>query len=240
MVMSDTIYKFYPDLKLGDALIVKIPGQRKELWKVVGVFRFVAMLGDPIAYAEFNFVAGQVHSYNQAASYRLMTEAHDGAALQTLTQRIDRYLKDKNYAVQGVQSGVSLRENATQAVNTLVSFLLIMAILTAFVGSIGLTGTMSMNVLERTREIGVMRTIGAVDRVIMQSVIIEALVIGLITWVFSHQFFLVDDYRRRHDGFGDDHEFHAPRHPAVVRRRNCPVDLCQYYASAECGPADHQ
>ena len=71
------------------------------------------------------------------------------------------------------------------AVNTLVLFLLIMAILTAFVGSIGLTGTMSINVLERTREIGVMRTIGAVDFVIMQSVIIEALVIGFITWVLA-------------------------------------------------------
>jgi putative ABC transport system permease protein len=44
---------------------------------------------------------------------------------------------------------------------------------------------MSINVLERTREIGVMRTIGAVDRVIMQSVIIEALVIGLITWILA-------------------------------------------------------
>jgi len=67
----------------------------------------------------------------------------------------------------------------------MVIFLLIMAVLTAFVGSLGLTGTMSINVLERTREIGVMRTIGAVDRVIMQSVIIEGLVIGLITWVLA-------------------------------------------------------
>jgi putative ABC transport system permease protein len=62
---------------------------------------------------------------------------------------------------------------------------LIMAVLTALVGSIGLTGTMSINVLERTREIGVMRTIGAVDSVIMQSVIVEGLVIGLITWVLA-------------------------------------------------------
>ena len=60
-----------------------------------------------------------------------------------------------------------------------------MAILTAFVGSIGLMGTMSINVLERTREIGVMRTIGAVDAVVMQSVIIEGLVIGLITWLLA-------------------------------------------------------
>jgi putative ABC transport system permease protein len=46
-------------------------------------------------------------------------------------------------------------------------------------------GTMSINVLERTREIGVMRTIGAVDAVVMQSVIIEGLVIGLITWIIA-------------------------------------------------------
>jgi putative ABC transport system permease protein len=65
-----------------------------------------------------------------------------------------------------------LQANATQAVNTLVIFLLIMAILTASVGGIGLTGTMSINVLERTREIGVMRTIGAAGIAIMQSVVI--------------------------------------------------------------------
>jgi putative ABC transport system permease protein len=102
-----------------------------------------------------------------------------------LAQSIDRYLVDRGYAVQNVITGDSVQENQTTAVNTLVLFLLIMAILTAFVGSIGLTGTMSINVLERTREIGVMRTIGAVDFVIMQSVIIEALVIGFITWVLA-------------------------------------------------------
>ena len=78
-----------------------------------------------------------------------------------------------------------MRQKATIAINVVIVFLLIMAILTAFVGSMGLTGAMSINVLERTREIGVMRTIGAVDRVIMQSVIIEGLVISLITWVLA-------------------------------------------------------
>jgi putative ABC transport system permease protein len=36
-----------------------------------------------------------------------------------------------------------------------------MAVLLAVVGALGLTGTMGINVLERTREIGVMRAIGA-------------------------------------------------------------------------------
>jgi putative ABC transport system permease protein len=185
MVVSDTIYKFYPNLKPGDSVLIKLPGQHAAPWKVVGIFRFVAMLGDPIAYANFDFVAGQLHLRDQAASYRVITTEHDPISQLALTRRIDDRLRAMNYSVQNVQSGASLRTSATQAVTILVTFLLIMAILTAFVGSIGLTGTMSINVLERTREIGVMRTIGAVDLVIMQSIIIEALVIGLITWLLA-------------------------------------------------------
>ena len=49
----------------------------------------------------------------------------------------------------------------------------------------GLAGTMSMNVLERTREIGIMRSIGAKDSVIMRTVIAEGLVIGLISFVLA-------------------------------------------------------
>jgi putative ABC transport system permease protein len=44
---------------------------------------------------------------------------------------------------------------------------------------------MGMNVLERTREIGVMRSIGAVDRVIMQTVIVEGITIGSISWLLG-------------------------------------------------------
>ncbi len=185
IIISDTIYDFYPDLQIGDTLRIKVAGRREEAWQVVGIFRFVDMLGDPMAYANFEFVAGKTHLSNQAISYRVITQDHDAVSQQELTSRIDSHLKAKNFSVQSVQSGYLLRENATLAVNMLVAFLLVMAILTAFVGSIGLMGTMSINVLERTREIGVMRTIGAVDSVIMQSVMIEGLVIGLITWVLA-------------------------------------------------------
>jgi putative ABC transport system permease protein len=58
-----------------------------------------------------------------------------------------------------------------------------MAVLTALVGSIGLMGTMSMNVLDRTREIGVMRAIGASDRSVTGLVIVEGVLIGLISWL---------------------------------------------------------
>ena len=64
----------------------------------------------------------------------------------------------------------------------LIVFLLIMAVLTAIVGVMGLTGTMGMYVLERTREIGIMRAIGADDRAVMRTVIAEGVFIGMISF----------------------------------------------------------
>jgi putative ABC transport system permease protein len=56
------------------------------------------------------------------------------------------------------------------------------ATLLALVGSIGLTGTMGINVLERSREIGVMRAVGASNRAIFQVIIAEGVIIGLMSW----------------------------------------------------------
>ncbi len=43
-------------------------------------------------------------------------------------------------------------------------------------------GTMSLNVLERIREIGVMRAIGASDETVLQIVLVEGVLIGLLSW----------------------------------------------------------
>ena len=83
------------------------------------------------------------------------------------------------------ESGLSSLDTASESLDILVIFLLIMAILTAIVGAMGLTGTMGMNVLERTREIGIMRAIGADDSAVMRTVIAEGFVIGFISFVLA-------------------------------------------------------
>jgi putative ABC transport system permease protein len=185
VVVADTIYDLYPDLQPGDPILVKIPGQREEYWSVIGVFRFIDMLGDTFAYADYEFVSDLTNTTNQAFSYKVTATLHTLEYQRELAAFIDKYLQDRGFKVNSVEAGLLLQEDSAEGINILVVFLLIMASLTAFVGSIGLTGTMGMNVLERTREIGVMRAIGAVDIEVMKTVVIEGVFIGLITWFLA-------------------------------------------------------
>ena len=59
------------------------------------------------------------------------------------------------------------------------------AALLAVVGGLGLAGTMSLNVLERTREIGVMRAVGGSDGSVRLIVVFEGLFVGILSWVLS-------------------------------------------------------
>ena len=45
--------------------------------------------------------------------------------------------------------------------------------------------TMSMNIIERKREIGILRAIGVTRRSLFKSITYEGLTIGLISWMFS-------------------------------------------------------
>ncbi len=98
---------------------------------------------------------------------------------------LDAAFRARGFHVSQARTGQSTLALAAESLDILVTFLLIMALLTALVGSIGLAGTMGMNVMERTREIGVMRSIGAADKEIMRSVIVEGMVIGMISWLLG-------------------------------------------------------
>jgi putative ABC transport system permease protein len=185
MAIADSILEDFPGLKPGDSLRVKLPGQPVEDWTVVGIFRFVSMVGFPLAYADFNFISNETNLQGQSVSYRVVTEDHSMDGQVRVKNFLDDYLKDRGFQLSSSIAGLQMQDDNTKAINILVIFLLIMAVLTATVGSIGLTGTMGMNVLERTREIGVMRAIGAVDWEITKSVVIEGVMIGWITWLFA-------------------------------------------------------
>ena len=180
LAVSENILEYYPNLKPGEYLNLRIDG-REESWEVVGIFKFVAREG-VLAYAPYEYVSRVNHLVNRAFSFRLVTEQHDRPYQDAKAEELDKYFRDLGFKVRIAEAGRASLDTAVESLDTLVVFLLIMAILTAVVGSMGLTGTMGMNVLERTREIGIMRAIGADDRAVMRTVIAEGVLIGMISF----------------------------------------------------------
>ena len=185
VVVSDSIYNEYPDIQPGDTLWLNVQDGRTEEWTLGGVFRFTSMIEGVFGYATFDTLSHLLNTPGQAASFRVVTNDVTREQEEATAQAIDQALRAQGILVASVESGRATLEQAATGINVLIVFLMLMAILTSLVGSIGLAGTMGMNVLERTREIGVMRAIGAVDSEIIKSVIIEGAMIGFISWVLG-------------------------------------------------------
>ncbi|NOT04847.1 MAG: ABC transporter permease [Anaerolineales bacterium] len=183
LAMSEAALGYFPNIKPGDHVKLKING-REEDWEVIGLFKFVDREG-VLAYSPYEYISQMNNLANQSYSFRLVTEGHDRAYQDAKAEELDVFFRQHGFNVRVAEAGRASLDTAVESLDTLVVFLLIMAILTAVVGAMGLTGTMGMNVLERTREIGIMRAIGADDRAVMRTVIAEGFVIGFMSFVLA-------------------------------------------------------
>jgi len=77
------------------------------------------------------------------------------------------------------------KQFAVRQFSVVTSMLLVLALVVAAVGALGLTGSLSISVVERTREIGVMRAIGARSSTIIGMLVLEGVVQGVGSWIFA-------------------------------------------------------
>jgi putative ABC transport system permease protein len=105
--------------------------------------------------------------------------------VEATSNALEKYFERIGLRVSSVTTLTNERAEAEVAFDAIVALLLVMAILLALVGGLGLMGTMSINVLERTREIGVLRAIGAPNRGVAQVFILEGITIGLLSWIMG-------------------------------------------------------
>lgn len=186
IVVNERFRETFPNLQPGDQIMVKISGKEKVL-TVIGFFQMAGKSGGYLAYTTYEYLSVVIHQNNRANSFRVVASQENMTieAQKTLGREIETRLKGRGYRIADVQAGRSLTSTTASGLNILTGFLMMMAILIAIVGSIGLAGTMSLNVLERTREIGIIRAIGASDRSVMELVMVEGLLIGLMSWLFG-------------------------------------------------------
>jgi putative ABC transport system permease protein len=186
ITLSEMFQAHYPDLKIGDTLRLRVNGEETD-WVVVGFFRFAGKNGGYSAYANFDYLSELTGLSNRAATFQVLGDHSPLTAAEQdrLAQAIEARMQAEGIQVSDIITGSRVNDIAGSGFNVLITFLLFLAVLTALVGSIGLAGTMSMNVMERTREIGVMRAIGASNRILMQMVLTEGMIIGTISYIMG-------------------------------------------------------
>jgi putative ABC transport system permease protein len=175
-------------LKLGDFVALSVDGKPTQ-WKVIGFTEDVGAMAT--AYVSVSTFAKLTNNPGKATMIRIgYADRSKENAIQK-NRAVENLLEKENISVSS-SIPVWLLQNAIAAhMKVLVNSLMAMAILMALVGTIGLMSTMSMSILERTREIGVMRAIGATPKKIRNLVVWEGLLIGCLSIFIAVAFSLL-------------------------------------------------
>ena len=184
IVIGNHLLNIFPNLKVGDWLTIEINGKKSQ-WHIIGTYTITGNVNPPLLYVNYEYISRLINQPGQVYSLRVLTTSHDSGTQKRVNDQLQALFKDRGVQITSTQLGAEFIKNQKAQTDILVYFMFVIASLIAFVGGLGLMGTMSINVLERTREIGVMRAIGASNGDIQAIVIVEGMVIGIISWAIS-------------------------------------------------------
>jgi putative ABC transport system permease protein len=178
IVLNPTMAAQNPQIKVGDEVLLHIgPGTRR--WRVAGICR-EPMLPPPVVYVPLSALA--VLNPGMANTVQIALKDSKRTSLELVREQIDPDLEREGIRVAGGRSKAEFRSAVDQHVLMIYVFLVLASCIVGGVGALGLMTTMGINILERRREIGVLRAIGATPKMISAIVIGEAVTIAMISW----------------------------------------------------------
>jgi putative ABC transport system permease protein len=180
VVVNTAFLRDETDVRLGDRLSLKING-RDITATVAGIVdEKMASAGIYVNDSYFGKMLGGVSRTNN-----LWVVTDTSKSQEKIKEELEAQFEQAGLAVTYLKTTSDERSSLEFHFNIMVVPLGLAALMLALVGGLGLSGTMSTNVMERSREVGVMRAIGASDGGIQRIFVIEGLFIGLVSWFFS-------------------------------------------------------
>ncbi|CAG0928854.1 Macrolide export ATP-binding/permease protein MacB [Thermoflexales bacterium] len=169
---------------VGDKVYFKIDSDERVEWTVVGTVTDLSNMQRNL-YVPLGAFQREVGLSGRGTTAWLSVTPDTSATQLQVEKDLREALNARGLKVSGTQTAESIRVNNENTFGIITTMLLTMSALIAVVGAIGLAGTLSINVLERRREIGVMRAIGASSLQIARLFVGEGLILGLMAWLIA-------------------------------------------------------
>lgn len=180
VVVNSDVVKDEPDIAVGDEIVLDFAG-RETSWQVAGIVPTSAQ--GPSVYMPDAHYAYVTRTPGQATALMVATSGHDAPTQAAVESALFDHFDAAGYDVASTDTSRRIEDQNERFFIIIVMFLIFMAVLLAAVGGLGLATTMSINILERIREIGVLRAVGASNNAVRRIVLAEGIVIGIVSWL---------------------------------------------------------
>ncbi len=149
-------------IALGGLITLDMGMAGKTQWQVVGLYKMVfgGMFTSDGIYAPQGAVFDAAKKNSRASTLYVRASDRAPAAESALASKLADALGASNMPVSETTTMAADRASAEKQFALVIGMLLVLAVIVAAVGGIGLAGSLWIGVIERTREIGVLRAIG--------------------------------------------------------------------------------
>ena len=180
VISSDLVQSL--DLRVGDFVSIDT-GSDTRPFRIVGIaVDNSVFLGSQVAGKIFlreDLVAQMDHRTGYATFFAVLFDKHDP---ENVSARLDQIAAHFNGYQVGSDSAAAEVQGAKEQTLILTIALAAMSLLVGAIGALGVLNTLTLNVVERRREVGVLRVLGGSDASLIQAFLTEGLAFGLGGW----------------------------------------------------------
>jgi putative ABC transport system permease protein len=181
VVDADTAGK--EDFEVGDEVGVQAAGPLERL-RISGIITFgsVGSIGGATL-AGFDLDTAQRLFDKEGKLDEIAVAARAGVSDAELAAQIREVLPENTQVISAAQQSEEDAAETNEFITFLQGFLLAFAGIALFVGSFVIANSLSITIAQRTREFATVRTLGGSRRQVLVSIIVEALVVGILASV---------------------------------------------------------